>query len=201
MVEGLLQTAVTELRSAAGIDLDGPQERARQLVLAAMEHNGDSSLYKGLAPDHVTASCFVFDETGTQTLLSFHRKGQFWVQLGGHLERGDGSLREAAIREFREESGIVGPAWFSPHYVEIDIHALSSGFSGCQHHLDVAYSAVVPRETEILISDESDDLAWWPVDKLPGGSADCLDVRLATALEHTRPFFNKWRPPAGSVRR
>ncbi|MFP3813739.1 hypothetical protein, partial [Bacillus sp. SIMBA_005] len=41
------------------------------------------------------ASCVVFDETLTQTLLVFHGKGQFWVQPGGHAEDGDASIMEA----------------------------------------------------------------------------------------------------------
>jgi 8-oxo-dGTP pyrophosphatase MutT (NUDIX family) len=191
MPKGLLEAAVEELRHAAVADPSGTQETTRQLVLAAAERGGEDALYKGLAPDHLTASSFVFDESGTQTLLTFHRKGQFWVQLGGHLDRSDGSLRDAAIREFREESGIAGPAWFSPRHVEIDVHALSSGFSGCEHHLDVAFSAIVARDVEITISDESDDLAWWPLDGLPDGRADGLDTRLATAVAYTQPFFTR----------
>ncbi|WP_250444691.1 NUDIX domain-containing protein [Actinotalea sp. C106] len=35
-------------------------------------------------------------------------KGQFWVQVGGHLEAGDGSVAEVALHEAREESGVDG---------------------------------------------------------------------------------------------
>src|SRR5699024_11735419 len=41
-------------------------------------------------------------------ILMWHRKGQFWVQPGGHLEEGEASFEQAARREVTEEIGLEG---------------------------------------------------------------------------------------------
>ncbi|MDR0850710.1 MAG: NUDIX domain-containing protein [Christensenellaceae bacterium] len=57
-------------------------------------------------PDiHVTASAFVFNADKTKVLLVKHKKTGLWQQLGGHIEKSDVLLIDAALREAREESG------------------------------------------------------------------------------------------------
>src|SRR5680860_2584 len=73
--------------------------------------------------EHVTASCFVFTPDLDQVLLCFHKKGRFWVQLGGHVEAADDSVATAALREAREEGGIndIRPVGA---ILDVDRHAL-----------------------------------------------------------------------------
>ncbi len=37
-------------------------------------------------------------------------------------------------------------------------------------HLDLQFVAHAPSDAQITISDESEDLRWWPVDALPPGT-------------------------------
>ena len=55
---------------------------------------------------HFTGSAVVVDEAGARTLLVHHAKSGAWFQPGGHIEPGDASLAEAALREAREETGL-----------------------------------------------------------------------------------------------
>ena len=128
---------------------------------------------------HLTASCFVFDLTLRETLLTFHRKGQFRVQFGGHLEKDDPSLRGAAIRELHEESGIADAEWFSPLPLDVDIHDVSSAFGACRTHVDLAFGVVVPGSIATSVSIESDYLGWHAVGDLPAGSVPGLAARTA----------------------
>ncbi|GAB3591228.1 NUDIX hydrolase [Angustibacter peucedani] len=136
-------------------------------------------------PAHLTASCFVLDPSGERTLLTLHRRGGFWVQFGGHLEPGDASLAGAALREAREESGVHDLA-MTAEPVDLDRHALSSRFGRCAEHLDVAYAAVAAVDALPVVSDESDDVAWWPVDALPPDVVPDLPPRLARAAALVR---------------
>jgi len=162
---------------------DERQERLRADYLAHVHAHGTAALTKGGHPAHLTASCVVLSEDLAETLLCFHRKGRFWVQLGGHLEASDGSLLDAAGREAREESGattvqILGEAPF-----DLDRHALSGGWT-CAEHLDVGFVAVVPRSAAVAASDESEALAWWPVSALPADSVSGLADRVSRARRH-----------------
>ena len=153
------------------------QDRLRQEYLEHLARHPDGMWRDGPAA-HLTASCFVLDPLGERVLLTLHRKGGFWVQLGGHCEPGDVDLAGAALREAQEESGIVDVELL-PVPVDLHRHCLATAFGRCREHLDVAFVATVPGGASPLASDESDDVAWWRVDALPDGVVPDLPQRLA----------------------
>ena len=140
---------------------------------AALERHG--------GPEHVTGSCFVFTPDLTQVLLCFHKKGRFWVQLGGHVEPADGSVADTAMREAREECGIDDLVPVGGGILDLDRHALGGGFS-CRTHWDVGFAAIARPEAAAVASDESDDVAWWPVAALPENVPPMFARRLAGVL-------------------
>ena len=156
---------------------DAHQERLRRGYLEHLDRHVDG-IWRNGPPEHLTASCFVLDPGAEQVLLTLHRKGGFWVQLGGHCEPGDEDLAHAALREAREESGVEQLALL-PGPVDLDRHALPGAFGRCREHLDVAYAATAPLSAVPAASDESEDVAWWPVDALPDGVVEDLPPRLA----------------------
>ena len=146
-----------------------------------------AALQRDGGPEHVTGSCFVFTPDLAQVLLCFHRKGQFWVQLGGHIEPADTSVAAAAYREAAEECGIddlipVGAL------LDVDRHGLGGGFR-CSAHWDVGFAAIARPEAAPVASAESEDVAWWPVTDLPqnvpAGFADRLAGVLRELAGHT----------------
>ncbi|HEU5241444.1 MAG TPA: NUDIX domain-containing protein, partial [Ornithinibacter sp.] len=147
---------------------DAGQDRLRRTYLGHLAAQPDAVARAG-PPAHLTASCVVLDASGTQVLLTLHRRAGAWFQFGGHLEVGDPTLWAAARREAREESGIddleprAGP-------VQLDRHVLVGAFGRCREHLDVRYAAVAPPGARPRVSAESDDVRWWPVDALPVGT-------------------------------
>lgn len=155
---------------------DPGQEQLRLDYLAHLAQHPDGVLRSG-PPQHLTASCLVFDPSGTRTLLTHHAKGNFWVQLGGHLEVTDTSLVAAARREAREESGLPDLE-VRPDPVHLDRHALPAAFGRCDTHLDVRYLAVVPADAVPVVSVESHGVAWFPLDVLPTTVAPDLRVVL-----------------------
>jgi 8-oxo-dGTP pyrophosphatase MutT (NUDIX family) len=147
---------------------DDTQERLRAAYVAHLQAHGDG-LLRSCVPAHLTASAMVLDHTGERVLLTLHRKGGFWGQLGGHCEPQDDTLAAAAMREATEESGIGGLRLVDDAPVDLDRHALSTAFGTCGEHLDVRYAVVAPPGAEPVVSDESDELAWFSIGKLLAG--------------------------------
>jgi 8-oxo-dGTP pyrophosphatase MutT (NUDIX family) len=164
---------------------EAPASTLRDRYLAFVERHGDAALWRAGGPEHLTASCFVFSPDLTHVLLCLHRKGAFWVQFGGHLEPGDTSLVDAARREAREESGIATLELAATRVIDLDRHDLHGGFS-CAAHWDVGFVATVPRDTDTTVSDESDDVRWFPVDALPESLPDGFARRLHAVLSTVR---------------
>ena len=128
------------------------QAGLRDEYLTFVGGSPQTALARDGGPEHVTGSCFVFTPDLAQVLLCFHKKGQFWVQLGGHIEPADGSVAEAAYREAREECGIddlvpVGDL------LDVDRHGLGGGFR-CSAHWDVGFAATARPEAAPVASAE-----------------------------------------------
>jgi 8-oxo-dGTP pyrophosphatase MutT (NUDIX family) len=158
---------------------DPPSAEQESLRLGYLQHlaaHPDAMLKQG-PPAHLTASCMVLDTSLQNVLLTLHRKGGFWVQFGGHCEPADADLPGAALREVTEESGLTGLTLL-PGPVDLDRHALPSQFGRCREHLDVAFVALAPDGARPTVSNESDDVAWWPLDGLPEGVVADLPPRL-----------------------
>ena len=160
-------------RLRAWLPLDPGQALLRDEYLGFVIAAPGAALERHGGPEHVTGSCFVFTPDLTRVLLCFHKKGRFWVQLGGHVE--------PSFREAGEECGIDDLAPIGGGILDLDRHALGGGFN-CRTHWDVGFAAIARPEAAAVASDESDDVAWWPVDALPENVPPLFARRLAGVL-------------------
>lgn len=158
---------------------DAEQRALRAAYLAQLAEHPDA-LWRDGRPEHLTASAFILDASHRHVLLTLHRKGNFWVQCGGHLERDDTTLSAAALREATEESGISGLRVIGPG--DLHRHPLPEAFRPCREHLDTAYLLEAPYGARPAVSEESLDVAWWPVDALPEVVVPDLPGRLGRLL-------------------
>lgn len=151
-----------------------PSQHQRRLCdrfVAHLRAHGDG-LSRECYPDHLTASALVLSADGRQALLTLHTKARQWFQFGGHCEPGDLTLAGAALREATEESGIEG-LQLHPVPLRLDEHAVP--FCGSRdgvRHLDVWFLATAPAAARAVVSAESLDVRWWPLDGLPGEASD-----------------------------
>lgn len=150
---------------------DPEQDALRHTYLAFLDAV-PNPCERACVPGHLTASAIVFDATGEQVLLTLHPRVGKWVQLGGHCEPEDRGIAAAALREATEESGLDGLV-LSPGPVQLHTHPITCSLGQPTRHLDVRYAAVAPGTADgtppdPVRSSESVDLAWWPVDALPG---------------------------------
>jgi len=158
---------------------DPAQDSLRHAVLAFV-HGRDDACRRECVSGHVTASALVLDHTGGQVLLTLHRRLGRWVQLGGHCDEDDTDVVAAALREATEESGVAGLR-IAPELAAVHVHPVTCSLGVPTRHLDLQFVAHAPAGAQIAISDESEDLRWWPADALPPGTDDALAYLVARA--------------------
>ncbi|GLI26828.1 NUDIX hydrolase [Agromyces rhizosphaerae] len=172
--------------------IDPDTAALRERYLAFVVDRGADAVRREGGREHLTASAFVFSPDLRNVLLCFHRKGQFWVQVGGHVEAADATVAAGALREAREESGLHElspldpgrPGGRSNGHAPADLHRheLSSRFGHCTAHWDVGYAFTAAADATPTVSDESDDVRWWPVHDLPAQTPHDFPERLAGVL-------------------
>jgi 8-oxo-dGTP pyrophosphatase MutT (NUDIX family) len=163
---------------------DDAQEARRAQYVDHLRRRADGCA-KACFPDHLTAGALVLSHDGDQVLLNLHRKARRWFAFGGHLEPQDARLAGAALREGTEESGLRDLA-VDPVPVHLSLHEVDfCDRRGTVRHFDVRFLARLGAHTEPVVSDESLDLRWFPVDDVPTDEPDMLDlIRLARHRLH-----------------
>lgn len=122
---------------------------------------------------HITASAWIINPENSAALLTHHKKFNMWLQLGGHCEDNP-NVKETALREAQEESGIQEFDFIIPGIFDIDIHAIPNA---CAYHYDVRF-LLRAQEALFCVSDESHDLAWVPFENIKDYSREESVLRM-----------------------
>ena len=112
---------------------------------------------------HFTGSALVTD--GVRVALVFHRKLGRWLQPGGHPEPDDGGeLSSTALREAREETGLVVQLHpKAPRPLDVDVHRNPARPEAPAHlHLDVRFLAVADASAPLVRqASEVSEVRWF----------------------------------------
>ena len=128
---------------------------------------------------HLTGSVWLVNHEQTHVLLTHHKKLGIWLQLGGHAD-GDHHIPTVALKEAHEESGIENLIFVTEEIYDIDIHPIPNK---CKAHYDVRYLIKAPQGAKYIVSEESHDLAWVPLDKIEEYTTCRSVVRMAEKLK------------------
>ncbi|MEE4300782.1 MAG: NUDIX hydrolase [Pseudomonadales bacterium] len=130
-------------------------------------------------PGHVTGSAWIVSPERDAVLLTHHRKLDLWIQLGGHAD-GNPDPLDVALVEGLEESGLpsLTPLDAAVPF-DLDIHRIPARRDEPEHeHFDVRYAFLAPHR-DYVVSDESHDLAWVPIEDLSSYTKDESVLRMA----------------------
>ena len=158
-----------------------PEEKERQLKLEKYlsefkdEQIIDWNNFKG----HIVASGLVYSKSEKKFLLLYHNDMKTYIYPGGHIDANDINPFEAAIREVKEETGLVDFKEINLNQdnlipIDIDTHIINYNerLNLPEHyHFDFRYLFVVDKISDVKIDElESSDFKWIDINELSNNS-------------------------------
>lgn len=132
--------------------------------LKLLEH--ERAFHRDHLPGHITGSAWIIDANRTSVLLTHHAKLDKWLQPGGHAD-GDENVLGVALREAEEETGLKNFKLLQPGIFDLDIHTIPARKDFPEHlHYDIRFIFEADPTEELIITDESQDLKWVPLNQL-----------------------------------
>jgi 8-oxo-dGTP pyrophosphatase MutT (NUDIX family) len=140
---------------------------------------------RACAEGHITASCWIVDTLAigasqrSRVLLTWHKRLNRWLQMGGHLEPEDTTLLNAALREAREESGLENVLPVSTAIFDLDVHPIPEHKAEPAHdHYDIRFLLEANPAAKLTVSSESRDVEWVPLSGVAALNADASMLRM-----------------------
>ena len=124
---------------------------------------------------HITSGAIVVGDAG-KVLMIRHRTLNRWLFPGGHVETGDTTLRDAAIREVGEETGVPSAmlrsfnGWVEDAAFYFDSHPIPANPAKSEpahRHFGFIYLFRGTSDNIVLQTDEVADWAWMDAQHLP----------------------------------
>ncbi|WP_245816826.1 MULTISPECIES: NUDIX hydrolase [Reichenbachiella] len=126
----------------------------------------DNCFERSLSFGHITASAWVLNPNRDAVMLLHHKKLDRWLQPGGHAD-GDEDVVRVAQKELSEETGLTQVKLLKDGIFDLDIHAIPARKADLAHeHYDVRFVFVALQPDEMKKNEESNDLAWIPLEQL-----------------------------------
>lgn len=174
--QGLLHAALAEYRQRAPDEADSVDDFLQLLG------DAENPFVRERLAGHFTGAAWLVSADGERILLTHHRKLDRWLQLGGHAD-GDADLRQVALKEAEEESGLTGLS-VEPDIFDLDRHWIPERKDVPGHwHYDVRYVVRAGADEAFTVSDESHALAWREIASL---------LQDASLDESLRRMARKW---------
>lgn len=151
---------------------DPREEADKALMLECCRLYGPSALTREALAAHITSSAFVMSPDREWVLMAWHNIYRSWAWTGGHAD-GDADLLAVALREAKEETGVVGLEPFGEGPASIEVipvprHQKRGREVAAHLHLNVSFLLLAPREGQNLAvkPDENSGVRWLPAREL-----------------------------------
>ena len=145
-------------------------------MLRFLERYPDA-MYRENTLGHFTASAWIVNPDRTRTLMVYHNLYDSWAWTGGHAD-GDTDLLSTALREAKEETGIihVRPVLdeiFSLEILAVEGHMKHGTYVPSHLHYNVTY-LLEADETDALTVNvhENKAVRWWNLSDIAKASTE-----------------------------
>ena len=138
---------------------------------------------RDLEAGHVTGSALLLDCGRRRVLLTHHRKLNKWLQPGGH-SIGEVDIMAIAMREALEESGLAAIKFIACKLLDLDIHFIPGRKNEPGHiHYDCRFLLGSDGSDIFVVSEESNDLAWVPMERITDYTTEASVRRMIKKAE------------------
>jgi len=121
---------------------------------------------RSLLSGHLTGSGWIVDRKAESVVLLHHKKLNRWLQPGGHAD-GEENICRVSSKEAEEETGLKSLKFFNEDIFDIDIHIIPARKNIRTHyHFDIRFLFIADHSEKIVVSDESNEVAWIPIDNV-----------------------------------
>ncbi len=156
--------------------------------LITFVENYQNCFDRKLSVGHITGSAWLVNKDLTHVFFTHHKKLNRWLQPGGHSD-GDANTLAVSMREASEESGIedvfVQPVM--DQIFDVDIHTIPTRKNEPEHkHYDVRFLLEADMNQPLRISEESNEIAWIPVEEIPSLCNEESILRMLEKMNHMR---------------
>lgn len=165
------------------------EENMLQQMLQFVEAN-ENCFDRELSEGHITGSAWLVDKNLNHVFFTHHKKLNRWLQPGGHSD-GDANTLAVSMREASEESGIED-VFIQPliqDIFDVDIHTIPARKNEAEHlHYDVRFILETDMNHPLKISDESNEIAWIEIDKIPEIASEDSIIRMLEKMQKLKSF-------------
>jgi 8-oxo-dGTP pyrophosphatase MutT (NUDIX family) len=126
---------------------------------------------------HICSSAFVLNKERTKIVMIYHNIYKSWGWMGGHAD-GDSDLLHVAVKEAKEESGLMNVKPISDDILILDTipvigHTKKGKYVPAHVHLSVAYLLEADETEKLSIKeDENSGVRWVPIGDMVGISIE-----------------------------
>ena len=146
------------------------------MILSCLK-NMDKVFFRENTTAHMTASAWVVNHKRDKVLMAYHNIYNSWSWLGGHAD-GEEDLLKVALKEVREESGIlnvnpVSEDIYSLEVLTVDGHIKRGAYVSSHLHLNVTYLLEADEDEELSVkADENSGVAWFSLEDAVKASSE-----------------------------
>jgi len=143
----------------------------KKVMLELIEQYPDTLLSRENEIAHICVSGFILNENLDKILMIYHNLYDSWGWTGGHAD-GDGDLLAVALKEAREETGVLNFRPLSKLPQSLDILPVWSHYKNgkpvSSHlHLTLTYLLIADEDEQLVVkADENSGVKWIPVDEI-----------------------------------
>ncbi len=147
------------------------QEQNDKEIIIDCINKFDNILSRDNQVIHITSSGFVINAVKDKVLMIHHNIFNSWSLTGGHAD-GDEDLLGVAVREVKEETGVMNIKPLKSEIASLDLlavhsHTRKGEYVSSHLHASIVYILEADERDELIVKeDENSAVKWIPLDEI-----------------------------------